>query len=154
MALPVKTLSVYSNPWAATDHEGRPSGAFPHDVSLPGMAGRYVSATMQAIETQPQVTRTIGTMTEILNHAQHDRTWDFSDQAVTVPNSPYYMRAIKDGTLFPANEQTAQQAGLKLLSRAGYLKAARAAAKAEFDAMHGAGTFDSVNPPEPAKADK
>ena len=153
MPLPVKTLSVWANPYAAIDHEGRAAGSFPHDVSIPGMAGRYVGATMIAVETQPEVTRTIGNTREVLNHAVHDRTWDFSSDAVTVANNPHYLQGLKDGSLFAADEKTAQLIGKKLQPLAACVKAAKAEAAVQFDNLYGAGTFAGINP-EPAKAAK
>ena len=141
MALPIKTLSVYANPYAALDHLGRPCGAFPHDVSIPGMAGRYVGASMNAVETQPEVKRIIGTAVEVLNHAQHDRTWDFSTELVKVANNRHYVRGIKDGALFAADEQTASVAGVKLVP----LETALAAAKAAV------GIMDEPKDSKPAK---
>lgn len=153
MALPVKTLAVWSNPYCAIDHEGRPCGAFAHDVSIPGMAGVYVGATMRATETQPEVTRNIGNTREVLNHAVHDRTWEFSADATEVANVGHYKRGVKDGDLFAADQKTANECGVKFAPLADCLRAAKAVAAARFDAMHGPGTFAGINP-EPAKAAK
>jgi hypothetical protein len=153
MGLPLKTLSVYANPYAAIDHCGRPAGHFSHDVSIPGMAGRYVGATMIATLVQPEVTRTIGKATEVLNHAVHDRTWEFSQDPVTVVNNQHYLQGLKDGALFPADEKTAALLGKKLRPLAECLKEARAAAEQAFDSSYGVGSFAEINP-EPAKASK
>jgi hypothetical protein len=144
MAMPVQTLSVYANPYAALDHHDRPCGAFQHDVSIPGMAGRYVGATMVAIETQPEVKRVIGNSTEVLNHAQHDRTWEFSSEPVKVANNLHYVRGVKDGVLIAADESTAKACGVALVPFATAIAAAKAAV----------GLVEETKNSKPAKGDK
>jgi hypothetical protein len=101
----LKTLRVHPNPYLHLDHEGRPAGACPFDPDEhDGSSLRYVGATRVTTETRREDPRRGIT-------AQHDYTWEFSKEAVVVPATDYYRRAIRSGELLAADVETFVEAG-------------------------------------------
>lgn len=148
----MNTFKVFSNPWAAIDHKARPSGAVLMDpVEHNPQGGKYVGAKLKAVQTSPRQTRKVGRYTEVLQEAAHDRIWEFSRAPADIPSvrggvSDYYRDRIRTNDLIPADEACATAAGVKFIDPALVIASSRAKRKSEWDAQHGVGSFDSLQP--------
>lgn len=132
MLLPANTLKVIANPYAHVDAHGRPAGAVLCDPDEhvtyadtplhPDPAQRYrprvfVAATRKATRLGSRPPRTVvfrrkdGTTLRHTFLAPHDRTWEFSRDAVEVPNTVYYQRMIAESSLFAADKASWVAAG-------------------------------------------
>ena len=127
MARPAPTLSVYCNPFASLDHEGRPSGVVLMDpvehhsygaATVDSVTGeprwepsRYVGATLDAEATT--ITKRAAAQGRGLSGQAdlQDTVWAFSSEPQTVPLTSYYLARIRDGELIPADAQSAAVAG-------------------------------------------
>lgn len=161
MPLPIKTLSVLPNPWAAIDHQGRPSGVVlcdpvEHVPTRGDEPRRFVGATMAARmlrEFPPGDPRS----------NEQDTTWTFVTEPVALPNTGYYRERIRSGELIAADSKTSRVAGQKnFVPPATALADARTAAIANWErdvgtpgafAMLEAERAAAAPQPEPPKAE-
>lgn len=166
-----KTLMLVANPWSAVDAEGRPCGACRRDPVEDNPSLGYVGARLSAELIKAGSVRKIGRYEQVTDAARYDRTWVFDSNPVRVPNTKYYLdrAAIRadgtcEGSLFPGDTQTAKYLRYKTFNGAAELiEKHRQLRIAEFDAQHGAGSWqeleDERTPKEqtaetPAKAGK
>lgn len=103
-----KTLKVHCNPYLHLDHEGRPAGAFPEEFNPRAPGRNYVGAFRRSRETEKAVTMARFTV----QPAKHEHWFDFVAEAVVVPNTIYYQRAVKTGELIAADPETCVAVGL------------------------------------------
>jgi len=151
-----KTLLLVANPWAAIDSEGRPCGACRRDPVEDNAALGHIGARLEADLIRPGSVRKIGKREQITEQPVYDRRWVFDPNPVKLPNTAYYRdRAGKAPyELFPSDEKTARYLGYKsFTSVADLIEAHRKLRVAEFDAQHGAGSWqeleDARNPKTP-----
>ncbi len=126
------TIRVHANPYAALDHDGRPSGAVMfdpvdhHPYAQDTEARRYVGA---AIDLE----KTVVFQKAAKDSAQSDMQethWAFSAEAVELPRTHYYLERIRAGELFAADAETAEHAGVKFVPLVDAVTAAKTAALA------------------------
>lgn len=154
-----KTLRVLPNPWGHVhvyaDGVPRPCVAVQSDMHE-HVAGRYIGATADAVETRPGKTVRVGSKSVTMQSARHELHWTFATEPVELPNTGYYRDRLKEGSLVAADEATARAANVKFREPAEVLAEAKARAVATFDDQHGAGAFASMQPasetPPPASA--
>lgn len=146
MPIPQTKLRVLPNPWVYIDHKGRPAGRFPYEGTS-GVAsdGRTIGSHIASAEEvkAAKSVRIAGFMFQ-LSAADHDIQIAYSDEPVTVPNTPYYRKAISSGQLIAADVQTANICGIaskNFESYAKHIDSKRDSAMAEFDAANGDGAF-------------
>lgn len=146
MPIPHKTLRVLPNPWTYIDHKGRPAGRFPYETTdgvLPD--GRTIGSHIaSAEEVKAAKSVRIAGFTFQLAPADHDIQIAYSDEPVTVANTPYYRKAIASGQLIAADVATANVAGIRAKDFESYAKhidGKRAEAIEVFDRENGAGAF-------------
>lgn len=143
MPLPIRTLLVLPNPWAAIHPEKGPQGNCLVDVSgREGAPTRFVGATRAAVVVEKR--------------PPNDPRGDRVDVAFTFPalkpgfldgtpievpaSSHYYRDRLADGSLVPADERTTRAVSCQFKS----LKEAKAAGVAAFDADHGEGSWEEL----------
>ncbi len=108
----ITKLKVWPNPFLQIDHEGRPNGVLPYEPEGDGVrtfdSRRFVGAHLKAVilEEFPK-----GDPRQTVQ----DTTFEYEEVAVEVKNTPYYRNALKDGSLFAADEKTARLAGIKFV---------------------------------------
>lgn len=134
MPLPIKSLLVLPNPWAAIDHQGRPSGVVmcdpvEHVPTRDGEPRRFVGAHLDPVKTR--MTREFARGDARSN--EQDTVWVFATKPVDLPNTPYYRERIRHGELIAADEKTARVAGLKFADPGKVIEAARASAIAAWE---------------------
>ena len=109
-----QTIRVFANPYCALDHEGRPSGAVMfdpvdhHAYASSDQPRRYVGAMHCPERTKVYQKAAEGSAQSDLQ----DTVWNFSEDAVTLPLSHYYLGHIRSGDLIAADAETAEHAGL------------------------------------------
>jgi hypothetical protein len=138
MALPLKKLRVFPNPWGVITLEHGPQQALGYGGNRDGAGLRYIGARAQAVLRQEREagdprgndTKYVFSFTS-LNDALTDGT------AEEVPKDPFYFDRIADGSLVPADEAT-RKASQPLYAS---LAEARAAGVAKFEADFGPGSF-------------
>jgi hypothetical protein len=147
-------FKVLPNPWAAIDEKARPCGrvSMDQDEHNP-QGGKFIGAKLVAIEVSPKKWRKIGRYIETTQEARYDRTWTFSTVPVEIPSTRgaptgYYCDRIKRGELIAADPACAAAVGVPFRDPAAVIAASKAARRAEFDAQHGSGAFDALQPPE------
>lgn len=154
-----QTLKVVANPWAAVDENARPCGRVVREQADNDVRGiKYIGAELVADEVQMRKTRRVGNAIETTQEARYDRRWKFSLAPVEVPApkgklTGYYSDRVRRNELLAANEATAAAAGLPKFIEPGVIIAeSKALRRAEFDAQHGAGAFDALQPEEETPA--
>ncbi|MBA2686851.1 MAG: hypothetical protein H0U64_02000 [Gemmatimonadaceae bacterium] len=146
MPVPKPKLRVLPNPWTYIDHKGRPAGRFPYETEN-GVAsdGRTIGSHIaSADEVKAATSVRIAGFTFQLSAADHDIQIAYSDEPTTVPNTPYYRKAIMTGQLIAADVRTANICGIPskdFEGYAGHVDKKRDDAVAEFDAANGDGAF-------------
>jgi hypothetical protein len=141
MPLPKKTLRVLPNPWGHIHPELGPQSACPIDNGGRGGDRLWVGAEVDPERSEPSREPGKGDTSGRGARA----VFRFTDDAVTVPRSPYYLDRLRDGDLVPADGETLQLVG-EGNCRFASLAAARAAGIAKFEAEFGAGTFAEAFP--------
>lgn len=106
-----RTLLVYPNPFHALDHEGHPAGVLSYEPTGDGVktfdSRRFIGASLQSHILDKAIEGTAQQTTQ--------RTWfDYNDDPIEVPESPYYKHAIARGEIFAADAETARRAGISL----------------------------------------
>lgn len=128
----LKTLKVYPNPFSHIDHEGRPAGVVAMEPIGDGVTvfddRRFVGATLKAKITKKAP---LGSAQQ----NEQDTFFVFADEPSVVHMTPYYVRAIKNGLLIPADEDSARKANVKFADPAQTLYAAREGAAAHLKLM-------------------
>ena len=139
-------LNVLPNPWCALDGEGRPAGAYPVDPDTFGM--RYIGARIAQAQVESLTREQIAEGKKTLVAPRQKITWEFTTEPVAIRTNGdafgVLRKAVGCGELFTADEATARALGVRHQNPAKALAAAKEAARARFDAMHGAGTFDRL----------
>lgn len=122
-----QTIRVYANPYAVLDQDGRPAGAVMfdpvdhHAYASDAAPRRYVGAELDTEKTVVLQKAAEGSAQGDIQ----DTVWKFSDEAVTVPLSHYYLGLVRAGELFAADEDTAEHAGVEYVPRAKALEASK-----------------------------
>ena len=137
--MPQQTLRVFANPYAALDHEQRPAGRVlidpvehmaPHDdysnPAEPKHERRYVGAALD-----PELTK-------VLKRAPHgsaqadlqDTVWKHEEGDVELPDTPFYRLHLRQRSLFPADQATADLVGMPFVERDKAIAAAKQGALA------------------------
>jgi hypothetical protein len=145
------TFKVIANPWASIDEQARPTGRVAVVSNQEVVAGKFVGAKLVANQLVAKKTRKIGRYFETTQEAQFDRVWEFSSAPVDVESeggrpSSYYLERIREGALIPADEACASACGVKFERPELAIERSKAARRSEFDAQHGAGAFDALQP--------
>jgi hypothetical protein len=146
MRLP--TLRVFPNPWTHIDQFGNPAGtcpcdAFEHNPTPGARVGAHIAEAK--LVRKGEVRTIAGKATVAIPH-DHQVRWEYSADAVTLPNTAYYRERVREADLIAADEATATVCGIKFVEPKKALEAARAAATSEFDAQNGSGAFASLHP--------
>lgn len=147
-----KILRVVANPWSAIDEKARPCGAVLMDLDEHNpKAGKYVGAKLVATEIAPRKSRKVGKIFEVTQEARFDRAWVFSPLPQEVPASNgcltgYYRDRVVRNELLAADKECAAAARIEFVDPATIIAASKAARRAEYDAQHGVGAFDSMQP--------
>jgi hypothetical protein len=136
----LKVVRVIANPFLALDHKARPCGAFPQEPSAVGTHSGYVGARIDRDKTVVHRSKHPGDIREPLQ----DTVYSFSSDPQEVPTTPYYAHAIRSGALFPADKQCADWAKVAFVEPGAALKAAEAAAEANFESLYGEGSLAFV----------
>lgn len=126
MPLKPRTLSVYANPYSHVDEQGRPQGALPWDPQGHNPGRGWVGAHLEAVQTKAATSVVIKGVAYETEAAEHARTLVFDHEPTTLPETPYYLAALRRGELFAADEATAKMAGLKFVDPETALAAAKA----------------------------
>lgn len=147
MPLPLKSLRVFPNPWAFIHHELGPQGACPVDP-----AGRdvrvvtFVGAARVVVTPGDRQGLRVGSLVVADPRGDGSKVrfrYPCLDAGLTkgtpveVPVNGYYLQALADGSLVPADEKTAK--GAKCLHAT--LDAAKAVGVAKFESLYGAGAW-------------
>lgn len=105
-------LKVFPNPYKQLDHKGRPSSVLPYEPEGNGIttfdARRFVGAQLKSKILQ---TFAPGDARQTVQ----DNWYEFGDEAVEVPDTPYYRRAILQGDLIAADPFSARRSGTKFV---------------------------------------
>ena len=92
-------LLVATNPFCASDHQGRPSGACPMDPKF--QRGEFVGATrIDHGVTRPGPKRVAPGSGFYQQTERRDIEWQFQREPLEVQDSPYYRKKIAEGVLF------------------------------------------------------
>lgn len=148
----MKTLKVLPNPWSAIDAQARPCGAVMLDLDEhTSSPGKYIGAVMVATELTPRKWRKIGRYSETTQEARYERTWKFTNAPVSIPapkGAPtgYYRDRLARGELIAADQECAIAARIPWRDPAIVLEESKSARRAEYDAQHGNGAFDALQP--------
>ena len=112
--MPLKTLRVFADPYAALDHEGRPAHACPTDPAHTGPERRWVGAKLHADTALKKLdAATHEAVRAGLHEHPQDTMFEFSDEAEELPRTPYYLARLKHGELIAADAETARAAGVR-----------------------------------------
>lgn len=127
----MQTMRVYPNPFAAFDRDGDPCGVCPRDTESDGGGpGQFVGARIDRNETK--VLQDFGKSVKFGDHAQHElrsprqkTKYSFLGIAssdpnlaallagkdpVEIPVTSYYKERIREGSIVPADAETAKRA--------------------------------------------
>lgn len=115
MPLKPRTLSVFANLYSHVDEQGRPQGALPWDPHGHNPDRGWVGARLEAVQIKPARTVKVGNAVLTLEEAEYERTLVFDHEPTTLPETPYYLAALRRGELVAADEATAKMAGLKFV---------------------------------------
>lgn len=127
------TLSVYANPYTYIDHKGHLAGVVAFDPEHSGGARRWVGAVLEKDKCKV-APRGKG---DIRSPAT-DVVFTFSNAPQRVLATQYYIDQIRDGSLVPADEASAERAGVAFVSPRKALAYARDAAIAGWRTHYGA----------------
>lgn len=107
-------LSVLTNPWHAIDHKGRPCCAVRQELtsSVIPKVPVFIGAKLNPPILDPDVQGNRASEHEGNRQAVLYRSFTFSPNAITVPATKYYKRAVKDGALLAADLDTALECGV------------------------------------------
>jgi hypothetical protein len=143
-----QTLKVIPNPYGVVDLNGQPCCAvkMASPEHVPYGTHRYVGASIVHAEVvRPAVETKIGNIVHQTATADHDITWEFSTEAVEVPDIGYYREHIsRGGDLVAADKATARLCGISestFIDPKKFLAAAKEAARKAWDDQHGEGDF-------------
>ena len=145
MSLRPKTINVLPNPWCALDGEGRAAGVCDVDPDLLGVS--RIGAKVAAVNVEQMSAQQRRTAERRLQAPRQSITWEFDTEnpvetRFTGDAAAVIMRKVRNLELLPADAQAAKLCGVKFREPARALAEEKAKARAEFDASHGAGTFD------------
>lgn len=150
MPLPLKSLRVFPNPWAFIHHELGPQGAFPVDP-----AGRdvrvvtFVGAERVVVKPADRQDLKVGSFTVADPRGDGSKVrfrYPGLDAGLTkgtpveLPVTGYYLQALADGSLVPADDKTTK--GAKFLYA--NLEAAKEAGVKKFEADYGVGAWSEL----------
>lgn len=147
------TFKVIANPWASIDALARPTGRVPLVSAGEARPGKFVGAKLVANKLTERKTRKVGRYFEVIQDARYDRVWEFSSAPVEVDAeggrpAPYYLERLREGSLIPADQSCATACGVEFADPAVVIAKSKEARRAEFDAQHGDGAFDELQPQE------
>jgi len=95
-------LWVATNPWAAIDHKGRPSGACPAEV---GPRDENARSYVGARPSFGDVTRPAPRRAELYQRTERrDLVWEFQREPFEVPDTSYYRRKVRERELLDATK--------------------------------------------------
>jgi hypothetical protein len=99
-------LAVFPNPYLLLDGFGNPAGAYPVDPTHnPDRA--FVGAKISRVDILDKLER------GDLRAPRQDTYFEFvTKEATSVPVTPYYLNALANAFIFPADEKTAALAGV------------------------------------------
>lgn len=120
----MRVLRVYPNPWSARDANGQPCGVCPRDPESDGGGpGQFVGARVdrkqtQVLEDVPEEEQSIRsprqrTAYEYLGIPASDPQLAeklAAAQPVAIPRTKYYRDRLAEGSLIPADTETAREA--------------------------------------------
>lgn len=137
--MPKKTLSVYADPFAALDHEGRPAHACPTDPSHTGTERRWVGACLSAETALHDISRdeklSFVVAAKLHEHPQ-TTVFDHDEKAIELPATQYYRARLRDRSLIPADAKTAREVGIEFSDPKARIEASRAKAIVDWYAQH------------------
>ena len=154
------TFKVIANPWASIDAQARPTGRVPLVNDGEARPGKFVGAKLVANKLAERKTRKVGRYFEVTQDAVYDRVWEFSSSPVEVQAeggrpAPYYLERLREGSLIPADPDCAVACGMEFIDPVVVIAKSKEARRSEFDAQHGSGAFDALQPQsvsEPVRA--
>lgn len=115
-----RKLLVHPNPYHALDDMGNPAGILPIDPEHAPTVRRFIGAELAAVEVLDRKEE------GDLRHPRQYNTWKFDlVNPVELPETQYYLEALKTGVLLPANRETAKRAGMAFPSLTTMLQDAR-----------------------------
>lgn len=140
-----QTIKVYPNKWLSLDAQGNPCAVVPIDFFEHGPGRRWVGAKLSANMTAPAVLQRVGKLTQEVTPAQFDQIWTFTDDAVEIPLTKYYVQRLRTGELIVADAESALAAGVAYSDPQKRLEEAKAAAVKAYDAQHGKGAWAAAH---------
>lgn len=107
-------LTVFPNVYAAADHLGRLSGAVRYDPDH-GKVGvvHFVGSTMQRTPRKGLIRNE--NKERGVRQTMYDTTFDFQLDEQRIQHTDYNKRQIRDGSLIPANAETARLGGVRFV---------------------------------------
>lgn len=107
-------LVVFPNVYAAADHLGRLSAAVRYDPDhgKPGVV-HFVGAEMQRTPREGLIRNEL--KERGVRQTMYDTTFKFSLTEQRIPHTDFNKRQIRDGSLIPANAETARLGGVKFV---------------------------------------
>lgn len=145
------TFKVIANPWASIDAQARPTGRVPLVNDGEARPGKFVGAKLVANKIVERKMRKVGRYLEVTQDAVYDRVWEFSSSPVEVQAEGgrpalYYFERLREGSLIPADPACAVACGMEFIDPVVVIAKSKAARRTEFDAQHGSGAFDALQP--------
>lgn len=134
-------LVVYPNVYAVADHLGRLSAAVRYDPDH-GKSGvvHFVGVEMQRTPRPGFVREEL--KERGVRQTIYDTTFKHSLEQQRVPHTDYIKRQIRDGSLIPANEETARLGGVKFVDPNTALAQAREKLHKEMVTLYGEAIAD------------
>lgn len=129
-------LVVYPNVFAAVDHQGRLSAAVRYDPEhgKPGVV-HFIGAEMRR---SPRDGLVRNSMKERgFRQTMYDTTFEHSLEEQRVPHTDYIKRQVRDGSLIPANAETARLCNVKFVDPSVALNNARDKLVQEVKTLYG-----------------
>lgn len=145
---------VWANPWHAIDHLGRPCGAATMRADKAGaprhIGARRVLTPVLGENGRPQ--KAYDGIRDTVNAV----SWEFSADPVALPitSDGYHRKLIAQGAVLPADQDTANAAGVPFLPYDQAMTLAKSAANAGYRRLYGKDLPGFVAPPAKAKSDK
>lgn len=116
MAMSESPLQVVLNKWAVVDADGKPQGVCMRDPQVTGNAREHIGMrvdleksvlpTPGAGKKKAEFGRTYGPGTMRPQGAKETVAFVYSDEIVSIENTPYHREMIRRGNLFAANAET------------------------------------------------
>jgi hypothetical protein len=142
MLLSSKRLKVVINPFAVPlDHKGRPCAHVLYDPAHSGGHAIYIGAKLHRVVLEKrQFAYAPGPKQVIAGGAQQDRvdlSFEYDLSAIEIEDTRYHRKAIADGVLVPADEQTAKAARVAFVAPTEAIAKSRGVQIATWEAQRG-----------------